>query len=129
VGGPGSLARTHALLERGHMADVRQEYAGDLSYGQQKVLDILRALMLEPKLILLDEPAAGVGRAEQERLFAFIRELETAGCSFLIIEHQMHLVRDYAQRVVVLNFGQKLAEGTYEEIRADERVLSVYFGT
>jgi branched-chain amino acid transport system ATP-binding protein len=128
VGGRGSQGRALALLERAHLADVRHEYAGDLSYGQQKLIDVVRALMLAPRLILLDEPAAGLGRTEQERLFAFLDELRAAGCAFLVIEHQMHLVRDYADRVIVLNFGRKLAEGPYAEIRTDERVLDVYFG-
>lgn len=128
VGGRGSQPRALELLERARLADVRHEYAGDLSYGQQKLIDIVRALMLDPRLILLDEPAAGLGRTEQGRLFAYLGELRAAGCAFLVIEHQMHLVRDYADHVMVLNFGQKLAEGGYAEIRADERVLDVYFG-
>ncbi len=128
VGGAGSGARARDLLDRAGLAGCWREYAGDLSYGQQKLVDVVRALMLDPRLILLDEPAAGLGRTEQERLFAFLHGLRMTGCSLLIIEHQVHLVRDHAAHVVVLNFGQKLAEGGYAEIRADERVLTVYFG-
>jgi len=129
VGGAHSRPRALDLLARSGLADLRSEYAGDLPYGQQKMLDVLRSLMLDPALILLDEPAAGLSHVEQERLFAFLRELRGGGRSILVIEHQMHLVRDHADWVVVMNFGEKLVEGRYEEIRHDDRVLSSYFGT
>jgi branched-chain amino acid transport system ATP-binding protein len=129
VGGAHSRPRALELLDRGGMAGLREEYAGNLPYGQQKLLDVLRSLMLNPALILLDEPAAGLSRLEQERLFSFFHELRTGGRSILIIEHQMHLIREHADWVIVMNFGEKLIEGSYEEIRHDERVLTSYFGT
>jgi ABC-type branched-subunit amino acid transport system ATPase component len=127
----GSRARRQAamdLLARTGLAEAAAEYAGDLSYGQQKLLDIARALILEPELILLDEPTAGTSRAEQARLFDLLHVLRKGGTAFLVIEHHMDVVRDHSDTVVVVNFGRKIAEGPYEVIRRDERVLDAYFG-
>jgi ABC-type branched-subunit amino acid transport system ATPase component len=127
----GSRTRRSAaldLLARSGLADVAEEYAGDLSYGQQKILDVARALILEPQLILLDEPTAGASRLEQTRLFELLHTLRDAGTAFLVIEHQMEVVREHSDNVVVVNFGKKIAEGPYGVIRRDELVLDAYFG-
>lgn len=128
VGSRAKRSLAQRVLERAGLAAMLNEYAGDLSYGQQKLLDISRALMLNPRLILLDEPVAGTSRAEQDRLFALIHELRDAGMTFLIIEHQMDVVREHSDKVIVMNFGAKIAEGTFGEIRRDARVLDAYFG-
>ena len=107
------------LLAKSGLAEVAEEYAGDLSYGQQKILDIVRALILDPELILLDEPTAGASRGEQARLFGLLHTLRDAGTGFLVIEHQMEIVREHSDTVVVVNFGKKITEGPYSVIRQD----------
>lgn len=99
-----------------------------LSFGQGRLLEIARALAGEPQLILLDEPAAGLTPAECERLGGIIREIAERGIAVLLIEHDMRFLLPLAHRVVVLNFGAKIAEGTAEEIRADRNVQSAYLG-
>jgi branched-chain amino acid transport system ATP-binding protein len=127
----GSRAKRSAaidLLARSGLAEAAEEYAGDLSYGQQKILDIARAVILGPELILLDEPTAGTSRVEQDRLFGLVHALRDAGTGFLVIEHQMEVVRQHSDNVIVVNFGKKIAEGSYAVIRKDEGVLDAYFG-
>lgn len=101
---------------------------GTLSFGQGRLLEIARALAGEPRLILLDEPAAGLTPGECERLAGIIREIAHQGIAVLLIEHDMRFLLPLAHRVVVLNFGAKIAEGTPEEIRADRGVQSAYLG-
>ena len=116
------------LLDLIGLIDLEHEYASDLSFGQQRLLSIIQALMLDPMLILLDEPAAGVNPTMQTRIVALIRQLNAAGKTFLIIEHNMDLVMNNCGRVIVLNMGGKIAEGTPQEVRHDEAVLAAYFG-
>jgi branched-chain amino acid transport system ATP-binding protein len=116
------------LLEFLNIIHLKNELAKNLSYGQQKLLDLGMVLMSDPKLIMLDEPMAGVnatlGREIGERLI----ELNQQGCSFLVIEHNMRVVMNLCQRIVVLDHGEKIAEGAPEEIRNNEQVLEAYFG-
>jgi len=122
-----NLDRAMDLLEVLQLVDLRNEYAGDLSGGQKKLLSLGRAFMLDPDLILLDEPTAGVNLTLTTQLLKVIRELQKKeGKTFFIIEHSMKVISDICDKVLVLNFGKIMAEGTPEEIRKDEQVLKAY---
>lgn len=103
--------------------------AENLSYGQQRRLEIARALASEPKLLLLDEPAAGMNEKETDSLYDLIKEVQKRGVTVLIIEHDMPLVMKLCDRITVLNFGKKLAEGTPQEIQNNDSVIEAYLGT
>jgi len=102
--------------------------AGQLPYGQQRLLEIARALATEPKLLLLDEPAAGLNLKETAELSRLIRRIQRQGVTIILVEHDMRLVMEIADRIIVLDRGQKIAEGTPEEIRSDQRVIVAYLG-
>ena len=128
TGNAAANERAHELLEFVGLADLRDEYASDLSFGQQRLLSIIQVLMLDPGLILLDEPAAGVSPVMQKKLLELIHYLNEDGRTFLIIEHNMDVVMNNCERVVVLSMGEKISEGSPEEVRRDEAVLTAYFG-
>jgi len=111
-----------------NILQVADNRAIDLSGGQKKLLELGRALMAEPKLIMVDEPAAGVNPSLAKRLAEHILELRRTGMTFLIIEHNMGLVAELCDHVVVLAEGRNLTEGTFAEIRADPRVQMAYLG-
>lgn len=124
-----NLKRAMDLLEMLQLVDLKNEYAGDLSGGQKKLLSLGRIFMLEPDLILLDEPTAGVNLTLTRDLLKVIRKLQKKeGKSFFIIEHSMKVISDICDKVYVLNFGRKMAEGTPEEIQQNEQVLKAYLG-
>jgi branched-chain amino acid transport system ATP-binding protein len=99
-----------------------------LPYGRQRKLEIARALIQRPKVLLLDEPAAGLNSGEVEALIAFVSDLRAQGMSIVLIEHNMGLVMRLADGITVLNFGKKIAEGTPQQVRTDEIVIEAYLG-
>ncbi len=117
------------VLEFLDLAHLRDEYAAHLSGGQRKLLELARTLMADPQLILLDEPGAGVNPVLMRRLVAAIQELcYVRGITFFIIEHDMDLISRLCDPVIVMSNGEKIAEGSPEEIKSDERVVEAYLG-
>ncbi|MFH2115403.1 MAG: ABC transporter ATP-binding protein, partial [Spirochaetota bacterium] len=118
------------LLEIVGLQDRSDVVASNLPYGLQRRLEIVRALALDPRLLLLDEPAAGMNPDETEQLMRLIADIRSRfKLSVLVIEHHMDLIMGLCERIVVLNFGIKLAEGTPGEIRGDPKVVEAYLGT
>jgi len=120
--------RAMSILEAVGLAHMAREYAGSLSGGQRKLLEMGRALMLQPKLILLDEPAAGVNPALIDQICEQIQAWNQEGLTFLIVEHNMDVIMSLCDRVWVLAEGQNLADGSPEMIQTDSRVLEAYLG-
>ena len=117
------------LLETVGLLDVKDELATSLPYGKQRRLEIARALAAEPKLLLLDEPAAGMNPQETDELTAFIGQIrDQFGLTVFLIEHHMDLVMDISDRIYVLDFGKLIAEGTPAEIQNNQRVIDAYLG-
>lgn len=132
---PGTRREERAAREKAyeHLAFVglqgwETQRARNLPYGAQRRLELARALAAEPKLILLDEPAAGMNAQETAELLELIRKLKERGITVILIEHDMKLVMGISERIVVLDHGRKIAEGTPEEVRRNEAVITAYLG-
>jgi branched-chain amino acid transport system ATP-binding protein len=123
-------AKADALIDQFHIKHVADKKAGELSYGQQKLVDIAMAFMSEPDLVLLDEPCAGVNPSLVGGISTLLKELnQTRKGSFVVIEHNMDFVMDLCHRIMVMVEGKVMAIGTPEEIRANKQVLDAYLGS
>jgi branched-chain amino acid transport system ATP-binding protein len=107
---------------------MRDEFAGNLSGGQRKLLEMARALMANPQLVMLDEPMAGVNPALTQSLLGHVKQLRERGMTVLFVEHDMDTVHDISDWVVVMGEGRVIAEGTPDQVMADQRVIDAYLG-
>jgi branched-chain amino acid transport system ATP-binding protein len=123
-----AVAASREMLARVGIERIEHTRVRDLSFGQQRMVEITRALISQPRVLLLDEPAVGLSQAERDTLATTLRRLADEGIAVLLVEHVIDLVMAVSDRVTVLNFGRVLAEGTPAEVRADEAVLEAYLG-
>ncbi len=123
-----SMTKARDLLKFVELFDLKNEYSGNLSYGQQKLLELVRALMLNPQLILLDEPTAGINPALIKKLLKYFRALRDQGKTMIIVEHNIPVINDVCEEAIVLDHGQKIAEGTPDEVQHKQVVQDAYLG-
>lgn len=128
LSGDRKLDRAHEILDDLELSQVAQNRGDELSGGQKKLLEIARVLMLDPSLILLDEPGAGVNPALMDDILDHIAALNERGRTILLIEHDMTVIEELCDRVVVMSNGAKIADGTFAAVREDERVRDAYLG-
>jgi len=120
--------KADSLLERFLLIKKREDFAGSLSGGQRKLLEMARALMADPELVMLDEPMAGVNPALKQSLLGHVKSLREEGRTVLFVEHDMDMVRDISDWVIVMAQGQIVAEGPPDSVMADQRVIDAYLG-
>lgn len=125
---PKLLDHAEELLKQMGLWTKRKEISTSLAYGEQRRLEIARALALKPKLLLLDEPAAGMNESESENLLQRIEEIRAQGKAILLIEHDMNVIMSICSHISVLNFGELIAQGSPEEIQTNEAVIEAYLG-
>ena len=116
------------LLKLFNLWELRDSFAEDTSYGQQKLLEFARALVPEPAMVMLDEPFAGVNRVMAQKLVDLIRRFQARGTTFFLIDHEMKIVMEICDVLYVMDFGRVIAEGKPDAVRSDPRVLEAYFG-
>jgi branched-chain amino acid transport system ATP-binding protein len=121
-------ARAEALLEKFNLAHMRDEFAGSLSGGQRKLLEMARALMVQPTMVMLDEPMAGVNPALTQSLLGHVKQLRADGMTVMFVEHDMDVVHDISDWVIVMGEGRVIAEGTPDQISSNEAVIDAYLG-
>ena len=120
--------RAEEIVELAGLADVRTKLAKDLPHGHQRALGVAAALATEPKVLCLDEPVTGMNADEIEAMMGFIARIRQRGITILLVEHAMRVVMSVCERIMVLNFGRKIAEGGVEEIQNDQDVIEAYLG-
>ncbi len=125
----GITQKAEELLERFNLAHMRDELAGSLSGGQRKLLEMARALMVEPEMVMLDEPMAGVNPALKQSLLQHIKVLRDEGRTVLFVEHDMDMVREISDWIIVMAQGEVIAEGTFEDIGSNSKVVDAYLGS
>jgi branched-chain amino acid transport system ATP-binding protein len=116
------------ILDLVGLKDKEDLRASSLPYGEQKLLEIARAMATKPELLLLDEPASGLNLSEIEKLVSLVRKIRDRGITIILIDHQMGLILDISDEVLVLNYGKKIAEGTPSQISSNQDVVSAYLG-
>lgn len=126
--GDSMVEKALELLKFVDLINLRDEYAGNLSFGQQRLLEFAMVLMQDPELILLDEPTSGVNPALIRKMCDYIKKLRERGKTFVIVEHNIPAIMELCDRIIVLDYGKKIAEGSGEEISRDEKVIEAYLG-